>query len=131
MPSPLSTCRQGGSAALLETSGETINAVMKNDPTYLAWFVDQGKGQDDLIEEIKTHTRFPLAWAAYVEKQAAAMPKARREEKEWQEGRFSQQTIDEVFICFFGGQSSNRCRACRTETWPCSDSAPCSRHPRA
>jgi len=78
---------------------------MNEEPTYLAWFADNVKGQDSLIEQIKTHTRFPAAWAEYTAKQAVGMPKERREEKEWQEGRFSQQTIDELFNCFFGEQN--------------------------
>ena len=81
---------------------ETVNAVMAKDPTYLAWFVDQIKGQDALIEQIKTHTQFPEAWAEYTGKQATRFPRIYREEKEWQAGRFSQQTIDDLFNCFFG-----------------------------
>ena len=88
--------------------GISINAIMDEEPTYLAWFVDHVKGQDALIEQIKTHTRFPEVWAEYVEMQAKRMPKELREEKEWQEGRFSQQTIDDLFNCFFGEQQSNR-----------------------
>ncbi len=87
--------------------GQTINCVMEQEPTYLAWFVDNVKRQDSLIEQIKTHTCFPAAWAEYTAKQAARMPKERREELEWQEGRFSQQTIDELCNCFFGGGSND------------------------
>src|ERR1017187_1292542 len=50
--------------------GKTINFVMKKQPSYLAWFVDKVKGEDSLVEKIKTHTRFPQAWADYVDKQA-------------------------------------------------------------
>ena len=60
------------------------------------------KGQDALIEQIKTHTQFPEAWAEYTGKQATRFPRIYREEKEWQAGRFSQQTIDDLFNCFFG-----------------------------
>ena len=84
--------------------GKSINVVMEKQPSYLAWFVDKVKGEDALVEKIKTHTRFPQAWADYVGKQAVIVPKVRREEIEWQEGRFSQQTIDELFNCFFDGE---------------------------
>jgi hypothetical protein len=85
--------------------GKTINVVMKKQPSYLAWFVDKVKGEDALVEKIKTHTRFPQAWADYVGKQAVIVPKARREAMEWHEGRFSQQTIDELFNSFYGEQN--------------------------
>ena len=75
--------------------GKTINFIMEKQPNYLAWFVDNIRGQDDLIEQIKTHTQFPQAWAEYTEKQAL-MPKAHREEIEWRAGRFSQQTLDDL-----------------------------------
>ena len=68
--------------------GKTINFVMEEQPNYLAWFVDQIKGQDKLVEQIKTHTQFPQAWADYMERQAALMPKERREAKEWREEGF-------------------------------------------
>jgi uncharacterized protein (DUF3820 family) len=87
--------------------GKSINYVMEKQPSYLAWFVDKVKGEDALVEKIKTHTGFPAAWADYVGKQAVIVPKTRREEQEWQEGRFSQQTIDELFNCFFGGGSND------------------------
>ena len=80
--------------------GKTINSVMEKDPTYLAWFVDNIKGRDDLVEQIKTHTRFAEAWEEYVAK--PKIPKEQREAREWHEGKFSQQTIDELFNCFFG-----------------------------
>ncbi len=83
--------------------GKTINFVMEDQPTYLAWFVDQIKGEDKLVEQIKTHTQFPQAWAEYMERQIAVMPKERREEIEWQAGRFSQRTIDELCNRIFGG----------------------------
>ena len=82
--------------------GKTINFVMKKQPSYLAWFVDKVKGEDQLVELIKTHTRFSAAWTEYTAKQAVIIPKERREEIEWREGKFSQQTIDELFNCFFG-----------------------------
>ena len=77
---------------------------MEEQPNYLAWFVDTIKGHDGLVEQIKTHTQFPQAWVEYMERQIAMMPKARREEMEWQAGRFSQQTIDELCNRFFGGE---------------------------
>lgn len=84
--------------------GKTINFVMKEQPTYLTWFVDTIKGHDGLVEQIKTHTQFPQAWVEYMERQIRTMPKERREEMEWQAGRFSQQTIDELCNRFFGGE---------------------------
>jgi uncharacterized protein (DUF3820 family) len=83
--------------------GKTINFVMEEQPNYLAWFVDQIKGQDKLVEQIKTHTQFPQTWVKYKEKQACTVPKELREAREWREGKFSQQTIDEVCNRFFGG----------------------------
>ena len=46
--------------------GKTINEIMEKDPTYLAWFVDNIKGRDDLVAQIKTHTRFAEAWEEYL-----------------------------------------------------------------
>lgn len=76
--------------------GMTVNYVMDNEPSYLAWFVDHVKGQDSLIEQIKTHTRFPQVWAKYVEKETIIRPNEQREAREWQQGRFSQRTIDDL-----------------------------------
>ena len=76
---------------------------MEEQPNYLAWFVDQIKGEDKLVEQIKTHTQFPQAWAEYMERQIAMMPKERREAIEWRAGRFSQQTIDELCNRLSGG----------------------------
>jgi hypothetical protein len=84
--------------------GRTINSVMECDPTYLAWFVDNIKRRDDLVAQIKTHTRFAEAWKEYLAK--PKIPKAQREAREWQDGRFSQQTIDDLFDAFFGGLAS-------------------------
>jgi len=68
--------------------GRTVNYVMDKEPSYLAWFVDHVKGQDALIEQVKTHTRFPLVWAKYVEKETVIRPKEQREAREWQQARF-------------------------------------------
>ena len=84
--------------------GKTINFVMEEQPNYLAWFVDTIKGHDGLVEQIKTHTQFPQAWVEYMERQIRTMPKERREEMEWQAGRFSQQTIDDLCNRFFDGE---------------------------
>jgi len=84
--------------------GKTINFVMEEQPSYLAWFADNIKGEDKLLELIKTHTGFPQAWAEYVAKQP---PKAVREEKEWRQGKFSQQTIDDLCDCLFGEASDD------------------------
>ena len=83
--------------------GKTINFVMEDQPTYLAWFVDQIKGQDKLVEQIKTHTQFPQTWVKYKEKQACTVPKELREAREWREGKFSQRTIDELCNRIFSG----------------------------
>jgi len=83
--------------------GKTINFVMEEQPNYLAWFVDTIKGHDGLVEQIKTHTQFPQAWAEYMERQIRTMPRERREAMEWQAGRFSQQTIDELCNRIFDG----------------------------
>ena len=40
----------------------------------------------DLVEQIKSHSQFPNAWAAYMNKQAAC--KRRREERKWGEGQY-------------------------------------------
>ncbi len=85
--------------------GKSVNEVMKKDPTYLAWFVDNIKGRDNLVAQIKTHSRFAEAWDEYLAN--PKIPKEQREAREWHEGKFSQQTIDELFNAFFEGMASH------------------------
>jgi hypothetical protein len=59
--------------------GKTVNAVMEDDPAYLAWVVDCCQEREWLIEKIKSHTRFAEVWGQYVERKAF---KVRCEEKE-------------------------------------------------
>ena len=51
--------------------GKTINDVMEEDPSYLVWFAANIKNLPDLVEQIKSHSRFPNAWADYMNKEAA------------------------------------------------------------
>ncbi len=81
--------------------GQTINAVMLEEPSYLAWFVDQIEGQNALVEQIKSHTRFPEVWAAYVESKMKWALKVIQEQREWQTGKFSSQTVNDVCDTLF------------------------------
>ena len=81
--------------------GKTINAVMLEKPSYLAWMVDEIEDEDELIEKIKSHSRFPEVWAAYEEKKVKWVRKVIQEAHEWQQGRFSKQTVDDVCDTLF------------------------------
>ena len=65
--------------------GKTINDVMEEDPSYLVWFAKTITNMPDLVEQIKSHSQFPNAWAAYMNKQAAI--ERRREGRKWGEGQ--------------------------------------------
>ena len=54
---------------------------MEIDPTYLAWLVDHIRDKPELVAQIKGHSRFPQAWAAYTQEQATI--RGRREPREW------------------------------------------------
>ena len=71
--------------------GRTVDEVMRVESTYLAWFVDQVEGCDELKEAIKAHPRFPAAWESYQECRWKIRQKA-----EWRQGQFSEPTIDSV-----------------------------------
>jgi hypothetical protein len=49
--------------------GKTINDVMEEDPSYLVWFAKNVVNMRDLVEQIKSHSQFPNAWAAYMNKE--------------------------------------------------------------
>jgi len=68
--------------------GRTVEEVMRVESTYLAWFVDQVEGCEELKEAIRSHPRFPAVRESYLES------RRRRQEAEWQKGRFSKPTID-------------------------------------
>ena len=63
--------------------GKTINRVMQDNPSYLAWFVDnihrfEGRTAviDTVVAQITSHSRFPRVWAKYWEVKAAERKKA-------------------------------------------------------
>lgn len=74
---------------------------MAAKPSYLAWMVDEIGDEDELIEKIKSHTRFPEVWAAYVESKMKWAHKVIQEQQEWQTGKFSPQTINDVCDTLF------------------------------
>ncbi len=51
--------------------GKTINDVMEQDPSYLVWFTKNITNMPDFVEQVKSHSQFPNAWAAYMNKEAA------------------------------------------------------------
>lgn len=58
--------------------GRTVNDVMEKDPSYLAWCARNIRDMPDFVEQIKSHSHFPNAWAAYMSKEAAREPPPRR-----------------------------------------------------
>jgi len=73
--------------------GKTINDVMEKDPSYLVWFTKNIRDMPDFVEQIKSHSQFPNAWADYMSKEAAI--ERRREAREWKEGRYWRGEWDE------------------------------------
>jgi len=57
--------------------GKTINDVMEEDPSYLVWFAKNIRNMPDLVEQIKSHSHFPNAWADYMSRER------RRGAREW------------------------------------------------
>jgi len=85
--------------------GRTVEEVMRVESTYLAWFAEEVKGCEELKEAIKAHPRFPAVRESYLES------RRRRQEAEWQKGRFSKPTIDG--LCeelFHGNETDNMAR---------------------
>jgi len=68
--------------------GRTVEEVMSVESSYLAWFADEVEGCEELKEAIRTHPRFPAVRQSYLES------RRRRQEVEWQKGRFPKPTID-------------------------------------
>ncbi len=68
--------------------GRTVDEVMHVESDYAAWFVDQVEGCEEIKEAIRTHPRYPAVRDSYMES------RRRRQEAEWQKGRFSKPTID-------------------------------------
>lgn len=71
--------------------GRTVEEVMHVESTYLAWFVDQVDGCEELKEAIKAHPRFRAVQASHLESR-----RKRQQAVEWQQGQFSEPTIDSV-----------------------------------
>ncbi len=46
--------------------GRTVDEVMRVESTYLAWFVDQVDGCEELKEAIMAHPRVPAARESYL-----------------------------------------------------------------
>ena len=78
--------------------GRTVDEVMCVESTYLAWFVDQVEGCDELKEAIKAHPRFPTARESYLTCRQKIQQKG-----EWRQGQFSQPTIDSICDRLFYG----------------------------
>ncbi len=66
--------------------GKTINDVMEQDPSYLVWFARSIRNMPDFVEQIKSHSQFPNAWAAYMSKEAAI--ERRRLGRTWTSGQY-------------------------------------------
>ena len=47
--------------------GRTVNEVMQVESSYLAWFMGQVDGCEELKETIKSHPRFSAVWKSYQE----------------------------------------------------------------
>jgi hypothetical protein len=71
--------------------GRTIEEVMRVESSYLAWFVGKIDGCEELKEAIKAHPRFPAVRESYLECRRKIQQRA-----EWQQGQFSEPTIDGV-----------------------------------
>ena len=71
--------------------GRTVDEVMRVESTYLAWFVDQVEGCEELKEAIKAHPKFPAVRESYLRCRQKIQQKA-----EWRQGQFSQPTVDDV-----------------------------------
>ena len=71
--------------------GRTVDEVMRVESTYLAWFVEKVDGCEELKETIKAHPKFPAVRESYLRCRQKIQQKA-----EWQQGQFSQPTIDNV-----------------------------------
>jgi hypothetical protein len=78
--------------------GRTVDEVMRVESTYLAWFVEQVEGCEELKEAIKAHPRFPNALESYLK-----CRQWRQQKAEWRQGQFSQPTIDEICDELFRG----------------------------
>jgi hypothetical protein len=78
--------------------GRSVDEVMRVESTYLAWFVDQVDGCEELKEAIMAHPRFPAARESYLTCRQKIQRKA-----EWRQGQFSQPTIDSICDELFHG----------------------------
>ena len=47
--------------------GRTVDEVMQVESSYLAWFMGQVDGCEELKETIKSHPRFSAVWKSYQE----------------------------------------------------------------
>jgi len=70
---------------------------MRVESSYLAWFADEVEGCEEIKEAIRSHPRFPAALESYLES------RRKRQEAEWQKGRFSKPTIDGLCEELFHG----------------------------
>jgi hypothetical protein len=78
--------------------GRTVDEVMRVESTYLAWFVDQVEGCEELKEAIRAHPRFPAVRKSYLTCRQKIQQKA-----EWRQGRFSEPTVDSICDRLFHG----------------------------
>jgi len=77
--------------------GRTVEEVMRVESSYLGWFEEEIQGCEELKEAIRAHPRFPAVRESYLES------RRRRQEVEWQKGRFSTPTIDGLCEELFHG----------------------------
>ena len=78
--------------------GRTVEEVMRVESTYLAWFVDEVDGCEEMKDAIKAHPRFPAAQESYLESR-----RKRQQAVEWRQGQFSEPTIDSLRDELFQG----------------------------
>jgi hypothetical protein len=71
--------------------GRTVDEVIRVESSYLAWFVGKIEGCEELKEAIKAHPRFPAVWESY-----AALRRHMQQQAEWQQGQFSEPTIENL-----------------------------------
>ena len=84
--------------------GRTVDEVMRVESSYLAWFVGKVDGCEELKEAIKAHPRFPAVWESFLQCRRKLQQKT-----EWQQGQFSEPTIDDLCDELFKPEEDEDC----------------------